>query len=81
MLNTVPRGQIPKPEYEFGKKLINDKLAIRIKRDEFFKEATYLTLNCGFNDLIPHPEPTRPEALFEYDNLDFKAKRKVGEGF
>lgn len=81
MLDTIPRGQIPKTEYEFGKKLINDKLASEISKDEFYKEVTYLALNCGFNELIPHLEPTRPDALFEYDNLDFKARKKVGEGF
>lgn len=81
MLDTIPRGQIPKTEYEFGKKILNDFMNHKITRDEFYKEAIYLALNCGFDELVPHPEPTRPEALFEYDNLDFKARKKVGEGF
>lgn len=80
-LKSIPRGNVPETEYNFGLNLIKQYLGDKITTEEFEKELAYLGLNCGFNNMKPLPLPQRPQELFEFDSLNDYQKKKIKEEF
>ena len=76
--NTKPYT-LTKEDFEAGKKLYYR--FIKGEIDNFDLEVAHFALLCGFDELVPHPEPTRPTQLAEYDNLSPFQQRKVGDEF
>lgn len=64
-------------DFSLGKELIKKKMYGQISSVDFFKEATYFALMCGFDELIPHPLPTRPQKMLDYDRLTKEQKETL----
>ena len=64
-----------------GKSLLNNLQQGKISMEEFDIEVAYMAMNCGFDELKPHPMPEKPSVLLDYENLDDKEKSQVGSSF
>lgn len=48
---------------------------------KFLTECAYLALNYGFDDLVPHDFPQRPQELIDYDQMGFDKRSNVEPSF
>lgn len=76
-LSTIEKPQIKEEYLKFGDQLLDRLIAKKIDLKEFLKEATYLALKCGFDEIVPHPLPTKPQLLFDYENLESIEQTKI----
>jgi hypothetical protein len=68
---------LPRNAPDTAKNLLKQLWEGQITQEEFQKENAYWALECGFNELIPHPEPSMPQSLREYFAIPDKERKKV----
>ena len=79
MLPDTKPQLLSREDFDAGKNLYYRLVKKKITFEEFEKECAYFAMSCGFNELVPHPYPTRPQELIYYDNCTFGEKKVLNE--
>lgn len=81
MLPTTKPRSLSVEDFNAGKAQFHKLEQGEISLTEYLKEIAYFALLCGFDELVPHLLPTRPNRLFQHDDLNYKEKRDIKEKF